>query len=464
MCVDPEALRAARLAAAANAASSHGAAAGGATTTSAPPASTFPPSSSSSSSGAAGLKKEEEKAAGAGFDFAVDAANIPAVSAVPVPVDPRPSPSRGARTKKKKRALTGGGAARGGRASSFSTSPRAVSTTTNAVVGRLHTSAATGTTATGAAAGAAEGDEEDEDEDEGEDNPSRKRRVLTPRPPPRAEAVAAARAPPPSCAMDFASLLTLLDGAPASLKPDAAAAAAAGFVADNIVRRRTRRADDRLAVAATAAADDDVDMQCDKHSPRRDGGGMGYDGVGGSLRRADEDFSSVEDMIWDVAGTALDDDLQHLQPPTSNLQHLLQSGAPSAGLFSSSLGPDMRLQSLQSTGSSVSDLFAMHAHRLQDAASFTTLHLDTILALYAAAAAAVGDPRTLQARAPDAPLPAAAGVVLRTSKGREILGPSWNATSPVPTDRRVLLAGPTGLLPSAADVMTMLTDMVGPGQ
>jgi hypothetical protein len=248
----------------------------------------------------------------------------------------------------------------------------------------------------------------------------------------------------------------------------------------------------------------DVDMKCDermhgeawtRRCSRRDGGGMVYDGT------SYEDFGSVDDMICDVVTTALDDDRQLGQPPPqTNLQHHLhQSGvlsAPSAGL--SSLGPDARLQRLQSMGSSVSDLFAMHAHRLQDAGSFTMIDFDTVLADPRArrggsgfptqhnqhhhqqhhhhhhhqqqkqqgrcilqAQAPAQAPRVLQDRSPDTPLPAAASVVLRTSKGREILGPSWNSTSPVPTDRRVLLAGPTCLLPSAADIMTILNDMVG---
>jgi hypothetical protein len=56
-----------------------------------------------------------------------------------------------------------------------------------------------------------------------------------------------------------------------------------------------------------------------------------------------------------------------------------------------------------------------------------------------------------RARADDRPAPVSA--VLRTSTGREILGPTWNATGSVPRHRRVILAGASCILPSAAEVI-----------
>lgn len=76
----------------------------------------------------------------------------------------------------------------------------------------------------------------EEDKEDGDENvPSRKRRVLTT--PHLPDFVTAAPAPPSSCAMDFASLLNLLDGIPGSLNTtsDEAAGAVGGFVSDNIV-------------------------------------------------------------------------------------------------------------------------------------------------------------------------------------------------------------------------------------
>ena len=47
----------------------------------------------------------------------------------------------------------------------------------------------------------------------------------------------------------------------------------------------------------------------------------------------------------------------------------------------------------------------------------------------------------------------------RTSTGRNIANPAWNAWNPVPRDRKVLLAGPLCHLPSATEVMTVLKCM-----
>jgi hypothetical protein len=179
---------------------------------------------------------------------------------------------------------------------------------------------------------------------------------------------------------------------------------------------------------------------------------------------------SVSDMICDVVAPTLDDD-QHgsgskgrqlgkgEKLPPANFPYFGGSGPP----------PPYCHSSFQSMNSSVSDLVALHEHCLQDAGSYTAMDFDTIVTSDAADGVAdVLIPREhrtssfptqhqqhaqclLLRRQAKPPSPASAG--LRTGNDREIIGPTWNATCSVPRHRRVILAGASCILPSAAEVL-----------
>ena len=213
---------------------------------------------------------------------------------------------------------------------------------------------------------------EEEEEDE-----SRKRRSFT--------GADAAKLPPPSCTIDFALLLTLLDGAPASLDPaNATAVANAGrFVADNIMTEADANADD-------VRCDERMCVEAWMH--------------GHQQNHPQSTRGSARD-IFAAASPAVDNDNN---APGNHLRDCASVSKLDSDYI---LAPDVADAAGASAGAG------------------------------AAAIPGVQPQAALPSALPPAPA-RAPGAVPRNSNGTKIMGPWWNRTSVVPHDRRVLFTGP----------------------